>query len=113
MSEKIQYPFEDMQSTSQDLCSFIQDQWNQHNALFMTHPDSFSALLKTIVRIIPNGLGKVHELEQGLENYHQQYKNAYASLHDLAKKIDKSAQLMGLTDESVKNTFDSSQNTHS
>ena len=108
MREQIQYPIDDMSSTSKDLRTFIQNQWDQHCALFVSNPDSFSALLTAIAHMMPESGGLSNQIEQALQNYHQQYQSAYQALHDLAEQIDKAAQAMNSTDQSIKDSFKSS-----
>jgi hypothetical protein len=104
MQEDLQYPIDDMLSTARDLRSFIQSQWDQHHALFMANPDSFSSLLVAIARVLPNG--RANELEQAINGYHKQFQDAYKALHDLAENIENAAKVLQVTESSVKDLFD-------
>ncbi|HEY7414178.1 MAG TPA: hypothetical protein VH593_03230, partial [Ktedonobacteraceae bacterium] len=94
-------------STSKSLTSFIDDQWNQHIALFMNNHDSYVALLQAIAKVIPGAGGKAGDLSMALENYHKQYGQCYQALRDLATHIDAAAQAMGGGDQQIKSSFQS------
>ena len=62
MGEDISYPLDSMSATSRSLVSFIDDQWQQHAALFLNNSDSHTALLQAIAKVIPGGGGQSSEL---------------------------------------------------
>lgn len=105
MPENVSYPFDDMATTSSSLTSFIEQQWQQHTALFLNRSDSHAALLQAIARVVPNAGGKVSDLSTALETYHKQYQAYYQALHDLATMIDEAAQSMGQGDGQVGQSF--------
>ncbi len=105
MPEDIAYPTDAMHSTSKNLHTFLDEQWQQHQALFMDQADSYSNLLHTIAQLLPNAGGKVGALVNEVANYHQQYYNSYAALHTLTDQIEHAAQSMGGTDTAVAQTF--------
>jgi hypothetical protein len=105
MANNMSYPTDDMSSTSRSLSSFLEEQWNQHTALFMNNHDSYMALLQAVARIIPHGAGRDQELTNSLHNYQQQYQNCYQALHQLAQMIDGAAQTMSSTDQTVARGF--------
>ncbi|HEU5382699.1 MAG TPA: hypothetical protein VFV38_45415 [Ktedonobacteraceae bacterium] len=99
MTDTISYPTDDMSATSKSLVSFIDEQWQQHTALFMNNADSYSALLKSIADVIPGAGGKAADLSTVLETYHKQYQQCYQALHNLAVSIDTAAQAMSNEDQ--------------
>lgn len=103
----VQFPIDDMSATSQNLQSFLELQWSQHQSLFMSNSDSYSTLLLTIAKILPGGSGKAEELRENLASYHQQYQDAYDQLSRLAKEIDRASQAMNITDHNVAKGFTS------
>lgn len=105
MHDNILYPIDDMSATSKSLTSFLDDQWSQHNALFMNNHDSYSALLGAVAKVVPNAGGKVQELAMNLQDYHKQYENCYNALRILAEQIDKAAQQMDQTDHDIARGF--------
>jgi uncharacterized protein YukE len=105
MANNMSYPTGDMSSTSRSLTSFLDEQWNQHTALFMNNHDSYIALLQAVARIIPQAGGRDQELANSLHNYHLQYQNCYQALHQLAQMIDGAAQSMSSTDQTVASGF--------
>jgi hypothetical protein len=104
---RISYPLDDMPATSKNLTSFLEQQWQQHTALFLNNPDSHAALLQAVARIVPDVGGKASDLSAALENYHRQYALYYQSLHELAGMIDEAAQAMGLGDVEIQQSFSS------
>jgi hypothetical protein len=98
MPDMILYPVGDMSSTSVSLRSFLDQQWSQHNALFMTNSDSQTALLTAIARVIPGSGSQAQQLLQALHNYHQQYHTCYQALYGLADQIDAAAKAMHISD---------------
>ncbi|HEY1354357.1 MAG TPA: hypothetical protein VGF67_32510 [Ktedonobacteraceae bacterium] len=104
---RISYPLDDMPATSKNLTSFLEQQWQQHTALFLNNPDSHAALLQAIARVVPSAGGRVGDLAANLENYHRQYAAYYQGLHDLAVMIDEAAQAMGLGDVEIQQRFSS------
>ncbi|GCE14584.1 hypothetical protein [Tengunoibacter tsumagoiensis] len=109
MSEITSYPFDDMSTTSKSLTTFLDEQWQQHTALFLNNSDSHTTLLQAIANVIPGMGGKASELASALENYHNQYASHYQALHDLASMIDTAAQSMGLEDKLIANGFEGNQ----
>ena len=105
MTDRISYPTDDMSSTSKSLTSFLDEQWQQHTALFMNNHDSYAVLLQAIARVIPGAGGKADDLARALESYHQQYQKGYQALHDLAAKIDAAAQAMNAEDQQIGSNF--------
>jgi uncharacterized protein YukE len=105
MANNMSYPTNEMSSTSRSLSSFLDEQWNQHAALFLNNQDSYVALLQAVARIIPNAGGRAQELVNFLHNYHQQYQHCYQALHQLAQMIDGAAQTMSDTDQSIAQGF--------
>jgi hypothetical protein len=110
MTDHMSYPTNEMSSTSRSLSSFLDQQWQQHTALFLNNQDSYVALLQAVARIIPQAGGKAQELVNSLHSYHQQYQNCYQALSQLAQKIDASAQTMSSTDQQVARSFESGTN---
>jgi hypothetical protein len=98
MTDFISYPMDSMSATSKSLTAFIDEQWQQHTALFLNNSDSHAALLQAIAKVIPGAGGKTGDLAAALETYHRQYEAYYQALHDMATMIDTAAQSMGLTD---------------
>lgn len=98
MTDNIIYPVTEMSATSRSLTTFIDEQWQQHTALFMNNSDSHAALLQGIAKVIPGAGGKGGELADHLGKYHRQYEAYYQNLHDLAVMIDEAAKAMGLED---------------
>ena len=107
MADTISYPIDDMSSTSKSLVSFIDDQWQQHTALFLNNHDSYVALLEGIAKVIPDAGNKVGDLSAALMNYHNQYQQYYQALRELAANIDTASQAMGNQDNQVSNSFQS------
>ena len=105
MADTLSYPIDDMSSTSKSLVSFIDEQWQQHSALFMNNHDSYAALLQAIAKVIPGAGGKAGELMAVLESYHKQYGQCYQALRDLATHIDTAAKAVGLEDQQISNSF--------
>lgn len=105
MGDTINYPTDDMSSTSKSLTSFIDDQWNQHTALFMNNHDSFVALLEAVAKVVPNAGGKTAELTINLQHFHKQYEGAYQALRHLAQHIDTAGQAMNDQDQQNKKSF--------
>lgn len=105
MSGNVFYPVDDMSTTSRSLTTFLNDQWNQHSALFMNNQDSYSALLEAVAKVIPDAGGKVQELVMNLQDYHKQYQDCYGALQTLAKQIDTAAQQMSQTDDNIAQGF--------
>ncbi len=103
--DHISYPTDEMSSTSRSLQSFIDDQWNQHSALFVNNPDSYLTLMQNVAGIFSSVYGKANEIPAGILNYHQEYQKCYNALHDLAKEIDRAAQTMSETDKNQVNRF--------
>lgn len=101
----LSYPTDDMSSTSKSLVSFIDEQWQQHTALFMNNHDSYASLLQAIAKVIPGAGGKTGELTTALESYHKQYGQCYQALRDLATHIDTAAKAVGLEDQQINNSF--------
>lgn len=99
------YPTDDMSATSKSLTSFIDEQWQQHTALFMNNHDSFAALLSGIARVIPEAGGKAGDLSMALESYHKQFEQCYQTLRELAGYIDTAAQAMGGEEQQIKGSF--------
>ncbi len=102
---EMSYPTDDMSSTSKTLTSFIDDQWDQHKALFMNNHDSYLALFQAVAKVVPNAGGKVEELITNLHDFYKQYENAYKTLRNLAQAIDTAAQAANDTDQQIGNTF--------
>ncbi|MGH2508109.1 MAG: hypothetical protein ACRDHZ_11995 [Ktedonobacteraceae bacterium] len=105
MANPISYPTDDMSSTSKSLTAFLDDQWQQHTALFMTNHDSYATLLQAIAGVIPGAGSNAGNLAHALENYHQQYQQCYQALNELAVMIDQAAQAMNSEDQQVGNSF--------
>lgn len=105
MADHMSYPTGEMSSTSRSLSSFLNEQWNQHAALFLNNQDSYVALLQAVASIIPQAGGRAQELVNSLHHYHQQYQNSYQALSQLAQKIDGAAQTMSGTDQNVAQGF--------
>lgn len=105
MADEISYPLDNMSATSRNLVSFIDDQWQQHTALFLNNSNSHAALLQAIAKVIPGGGGQSGELATALMNYHRHYETYYQALHDLAVTIDTAAQTMGLEDQDIAKGF--------
>jgi hypothetical protein len=105
MTDLLSYPLDDMSSTSRSLTSFIDEQWQQHTALFLNNSDSHAALLQAIAKVIPGAGDKAGELATALGNYHRQYEAHYQALRDLAIMIDTAAQAMGLEDQQIAKGF--------
>jgi hypothetical protein len=105
MKDTILYPVDDMSTTSKSLSSFLDEQWSQHNALFMNNPDSYNALLLAVARVLPDAGGKVQELAMNLQDYHKRYQDCYDALQTLARQIDTAAQQMSQTDDTIAQGF--------
>ena len=105
MAEAIGYPTDDMSSTSKSLVSFIDEQWQQHTALFMNSHDAYAAVLEGFARVIPGAGGKAGDLSMALEHYHKQYEQCYQALRELAANIDAAAQAMSGEDQQIGNSF--------
>jgi hypothetical protein len=105
MTDLIRYPVDDMSTTSKSLTIFLEEQWQQHRALFMNNSDSHVAILQAIARVIPGAGGKSGELATALANYHHQYEICYQGLHDLATMLDQAAKAMGLEDQQIAESF--------
>jgi hypothetical protein len=105
MTEKISYPTDDMSTTSNSLVSFLDDQWQQHTALFLNNHDSYVALLEAVAKLVPNAGSKANDLSTALQNYHQQYQQAYQTLRELATNIDTAAQSMSGQDQQIGSNF--------
>lgn len=106
MTDTIRYPLDDMINTSASLRSFLDQQWSQHTALFMTGEESHAALLNAIAGVIPHEGGKAQELANALQHYHQQYHTCYQALYALADQIDAAARAMHLNDVQSASTFE-------
>ncbi|HEY7414290.1 MAG TPA: hypothetical protein VH593_03790 [Ktedonobacteraceae bacterium] len=107
MMPNFSYPTDDMSATSKSLTSFIDEQWQQHTALFMKNHDSYAALLSGIAKVIPGAGGKAGDLSMALDNYHKQFEQCYQTLRDLAGHIDTAAQAMAGEDQQIKGGFQS------
>lgn len=105
MADAMSYPIDDMSATSKSLVSFIDEQWQQHTALFMNNHDSYAALLQAVAKVIPDAGGKGGDLTSSLEDYHQQYYNCYQALRELAQYIDTAAQTMSGKDHQIGDSF--------
>jgi hypothetical protein len=105
MTDLLSYPLDDMSETSKSLTAFIDEQWQQHTALFQNNSDSYAALLQAIAKVIPGAGGKAGELATALASYHSQYEAHYQALRDLATMIDTAAQDMGLEDQQIAKGF--------
>jgi hypothetical protein len=105
MNDTILYPIDDMSTTSKSLSSFLDEQWSQHNALFMNNSDSYNALLLAVARVLPDAGGKIQELATNLQDYHKRYQDCYAALQTLATQIDTASQQMSQTDNTIAQGF--------
>jgi hypothetical protein len=105
MTDLLSYPLDDMSATSRSLTDFIDEQWQQHTALFLNNPDSHAALLQGIAKVIPGAGSKAGELATALGSYHSQYEAHYQALRDLATMIDTAAQAIGLEDLQIEKGF--------
>lgn len=102
---RVSYPLDDMPETAKNLTSFLDQQWQQHTALFLNNSDSHATLLQAIANVVPDAGGKANELVANLQNYHNQYAAYYQALRDLAAMIDDAAQAMGLGDVDIQQSF--------
>ena len=102
---RVSYPLDDMPETAKNLTSFLDQQWQQHTALFLNNPDSHATLLQAVANVVPDAGGNPSSLATSLENYHKQYAAYYQALRDLATMIDEAAQAMGLGDVDIQQSF--------
>lgn len=86
MSDLITYPTVAMQQAAKEIRTLLDEQWSRHMALYQTSPTSFTALTASLTNGLPGGKGQ--EVQQRVEEWHQNLAKVYASLYALADALE-------------------------
>lgn len=105
MTDKINYPIDDMTHLARELRTFLREQLSQHNQIFYNQPHSYNDLTQGLAYNIPNAGGLAQSVIGTITDTHHTITTCYSDLLDLVDKLEQSANGMQAVDNDIARGF--------